>query len=128
MIAALVTGASCNDPNGDCPKANFLKRFSSESGQGSRVGWPLATSEVHGTQMAQIAWNDHWRLLYRSEVIVIAEVMTGATCNDPTGEHPEDNFLMRSSLESGQGLRVGWLVTTSKAYIILVPRLRCHDH
>ena len=31
MTAELVTGASCNDPNGDCRKANFLKRSSSES-------------------------------------------------------------------------------------------------
>ena len=86
MIAALVTGASCNDPTGDCPKVNLLKRSSLESWQGPRVGWPLTTSEVHGTQMAQIAWNDHWRLFYRSEVIVIAEVVTGASCDDPTGD------------------------------------------
>ena len=99
MIAEVVTGASCNDPTGDCPKVNSFKKSSLESWQGPRVGWSLTTPEVHGTQMGQIAWNDHWRHLYRSEVIVIAEVMTGATCNDPTGEHPEDNFLKRSSLE-----------------------------
>ena len=31
MIAALVTGASCNDPTGDCPKVNSLEMSSSES-------------------------------------------------------------------------------------------------
>ena len=64
--------------------------------------------------MAQIAWIDHWRLLYRSEVIVIAEVMTGATCDDPTGDCPKVNFLERSSSESGEGPRVGWSLTTSE--------------
>ena len=86
MIAAVVTGAGCNDPNGDCPKVNFLERSSSESGEGPRVGWPLTTPEVHGTQMGQIAWNDYWRLLYRFEAIVIAELMTEASCNDPNGD------------------------------------------
>ena len=58
MTAELVTGASYNDPNVDCRKANFLKRSSSESGEGPRVGWSLTTSEVHGTQVAQLAHND----------------------------------------------------------------------
>ena len=86
MVAVARDGASRNDPAGDHPEDNFLKRSSLESWQGPRVGWPLTTSEVNGTQMAQIAWNDHWRLLYRSEVIVIAEVVTGASCDDPTGD------------------------------------------
>ena len=37
MIAALVTGASCNDPVGNRPGVNFFKWSSSESGQDSRV-------------------------------------------------------------------------------------------
>ena len=106
MIAALVTGASCDDPGGDCPKVNFLRRSFSESGQGPRVGWPLTTPSVLGTQVGQIAWNDHWRLLYRSEVIVIAEVMTGATCNDPDDDCPKVNSFKKSSSESGQCPRV----------------------
>ena len=64
MIAAVVTGASCYDPTGDCPKVNLLKRSSSESGQGPRVGWSLTTSEVHGTQVAQLAHNDQGRALH----------------------------------------------------------------
>ena len=31
---------------------------------------------------------------------MIAAVVTGATCDDPTGGRPEDNFLEGSSLES----------------------------
>ena len=59
MTAALVTGASCDDPNSDCPKVNFLERSSSESGEGSRVGWSLTTSSVLGTQVAQLCHDDH---------------------------------------------------------------------
>ena len=32
---------------------------------------------------------------------MIASLVTGASCDDPTGGHPEDNFLKRFSLESG---------------------------
>ena len=64
MIAAVVTGVGCNDPNGACPEVNFSKRFSLESRQGPRVGWSLTTSEVHGTQVAQLAHNDQGRALY----------------------------------------------------------------
>ena len=78
--------------------------------------------------MAQIARSDHWRLLYRSEVIVIAEVMTGATCNDPTGGRPGDNFLERSSEESWQGPRVGWSLTTSEVHGTQVAQLAHNDH
>ncbi|MCG3772189.1 MAG: hypothetical protein JW384_03394 [Nitrosomonadaceae bacterium] len=59
---------------------------------------------------------------------MIAPLVTGASCNDPVGNRPGVNFFKRSSSESWQGPKVGWLLTTSKAYIILVPRLRCHDH
>ena len=34
---------------------------------------------------------------------MIAEVVTGASCDDPTGDHPEVNSLKKSSLESWQG-------------------------
>ena len=64
MIAELMTGASCDDPNGDCPMVNFLERSSSESGEGPRVGWSLTTSSTLGTQMGQMAWTDDWILLY----------------------------------------------------------------
>jgi len=86
VIAAVVTGASCGDPNGDCPKVNLLKRSFSESWQGPRVGWPLTTSEALGTQVAQMACNDHGGVFYWSGAIVTAEVVTGASCNDPTGD------------------------------------------
>ena len=59
MIAALVAGASCNDPTGGHPEDNFLKRSSLEIGQSPRVGWPLTTSSVLGTQRAQLACNDY---------------------------------------------------------------------
>ena len=36
---------------------------------------------------------------------MIAALMTGVSCNDPTGDHPEENFSKRSFSESGQGLR-----------------------
>ena len=64
MTAALMTGASCDDPTGDHPEVNSLKKSSSESGQGSRVGWSLTTPEVLGTQMPHIAHNDQGRVLY----------------------------------------------------------------
>ena len=32
---------------------------------------------------------------------MIAEVVTGASCDDPAGDDSEDNLLKRSSLESG---------------------------
>ena len=44
---------------------------------------PTATPEVFDTQMAH---NDYWSLLYRSKAIMIAEVVTGASCNDPKGD------------------------------------------
>ena len=71
-----------------------------ESGQGPRVGWSLTTSKALDTQVAQLCCDDHWRLLYRFGVIVIAAVVTGASCDDPTGDDLEDNFLKRSSSES----------------------------
>ena len=64
MIAEVATGASCNDPAGDDPEDNFLKRSSLESGEGPRVGWSLTTSSVLGTQVAQMACNDHGGFLY----------------------------------------------------------------
>ena len=64
MIAALVTGATFDDPTGDHPEVNSLKKSSSESGQGSRVVWPLTTSSGLGTQMGQMACNDQGRVLY----------------------------------------------------------------
>ena len=128
MIAQLVTGDSCNDPTGDCPKVNLLKRSSSESWQGPRVGWSLTTSKALDTQVAQIARSDHWRLLYRSEVIVIAEVMTGATCNDPNGDCPKVNSFKKSSSESWQGPRVGWPLITSLVLGTQVAHLSCDDY
>jgi hypothetical protein len=59
MIAEVVTGASCNDPTGDWPKVNSLKKSSLESGQGSRVGWSLTTFFVLGTQVAHLSCDDH---------------------------------------------------------------------
>jgi hypothetical protein len=59
MIAALVTGASCNDPTGDCPKVNLLKRSFSESGQAQGSDRPTATSSVLGTQVAHLFCDDH---------------------------------------------------------------------
>ena len=64
MIAELMTGASYDDPAGDHPEVNSLKKSSSESGQGSRVGWSLTTFSVLGTQVAQMACNDHGGFLY----------------------------------------------------------------
>ncbi|MCG3771873.1 MAG: hypothetical protein JW384_03070 [Nitrosomonadaceae bacterium] len=86
MIAAVVTGVGCNDPTGDDLEENFLKKSFSESGEGPRVGWSLTTSSVLGTQMAQMAHNDHGGFFYRSKAIMVAEVVTGAGCNDPTGD------------------------------------------
>ena len=37
VIAEVATGVGCNDPTGDCPKVNSLKKSSLESGWGSRV-------------------------------------------------------------------------------------------
>ena len=53
-----------------------------------------------------MACNDYAGFLYRSGVIVIAPLVTGATCNDPTGDCPKVNFSRRSFSESGQGSRV----------------------
>ena len=102
MIAEVATGASCNDPAGDDPEDNFLKRSSSESGEGPRVGWSLTTSSVLGTQVAQLCHDDHWMFLYWSGAIATADLVTGATCNDPTGDCPKVNSLNKSSLESGK--------------------------
>ena len=76
-----MTGASCDDPTGGWSKVNFLRRSSLESWQSPRVGWPLTTSEVLGTQMGQMALNDHGGVLYWSGAIVIATVVTGASCS-----------------------------------------------
>ena len=105
-----------------------MERSSSESGEGPRVGWSLTTSKALDTQVAQIAWNDHWRLLYRSEVIVTAAVVTGASCDYPTGGHPGDNFLKRSSLEIEEGPRVGWSLTTSSVLGTQMVNLSCGDY
>ena len=59
MIAALVTGATCDDPTGGWSEVNSFKKSSLESWQGPRVGWLLTTPEVHDTQEAQLACNDH---------------------------------------------------------------------
>ena len=59
---------------------------------------------------------------------MIAAVETGATRNDPTGGHPEDNFSKRSFSESGQGPRVGWSLTTFSVLGTQVAHLSCDDH
>ena len=64
MITEVVTGASCDDPTGDHPEVNSLKKSSLEIGEGPRVGWSLTTSSVLGTQVAQMALNDHKGFLY----------------------------------------------------------------
>ena len=64
MIAALVTGASCDDPAGDHPEVNSLKKSSSESGWAQGSHRPTTTSEALGTQMPQMAHNDQGRVLY----------------------------------------------------------------
>ena len=97
MIAAVVTGASCNDLAGGWLKVNSFKKSSLEIWQGPRVGWPLTTSSALDTQVAQMAHNDHEGFLYWSEVIVIAALMTRAICNDPTRDWLKVNFLKRSS-------------------------------
>ena len=101
MIAAVVTGAGCDDPTGGHPEVNSFEKSSSESWQGPKVEWSLTTSSKLGTQAAHLSCNDYWRLLYRFGAIMTAPLVTGVGCNDPTGGHPEDNFLKRSSLESG---------------------------
>ena len=53
-----------------------------------RVGWSLTTFSVFDTQMAQLCCNDYWRLFYRFGVIVIAALVTGASCDDPAGDDP----------------------------------------
>ena len=100
MIAAVVTGVTCNDPTGGRLRKISWRGSSSESGEGPRAGWSLTTSSVLGTQVAQLCHDDHWMFLYWSGAIVTAHLVTGATCNDPTGEHPEDNFFKWSSSES----------------------------
>ena len=64
MTAALVTGASYNDPTGGWSKVNFSKRSSSESGQGPKADRPITTSETLDTQRPQMAHNDQGRVLY----------------------------------------------------------------
>ena len=64
MIAALMTGASCDDPAGDHPEVNSLKKSSSESGWAQGSHRPTTTPEVLGTQMPQMAHNDHWMFFY----------------------------------------------------------------
>ena len=64
MIAAVVTGVGCNDPNGDCPKVNFSKRASSESGWAQGSHRPTTTSETLDTQRPQMAHNDHGSFFY----------------------------------------------------------------
>ena len=57
-----------------------------------------------------------------------APLVTGVGCNDPTGGHPEDNFLKRSSLEIGQGLRVGWSLTTPEVLGNQMGQMAHNDH
>ena len=64
MTAAVVTGASCDDPTGGHPEVNSFEKSSSESWQGPRVGWSLTTSSVLDTQVAQMGHNDHKGFLY----------------------------------------------------------------
>ena len=78
--------------------------------------------------MAQMVWNDYWRLFYRSGAIMIAEVATGASCNDPTGEYPEDNLLERSSEESWQGPRADRPLTTSSVLTTQVAQMGHNDY
>ena len=101
MIAAVVTGATCNDPTGGHPEDNFLKGPSQKVDRVQGSHRPTTTPEVLATQVAQMACNDQGRVFYCSGAIVMAAAVTEATFNDPIGGHPEDNFLKRSSLESG---------------------------
>ena len=64
MIAAVVTGVGCNDPNGDCPKVNSSKRSSLESGWAQGLHRPITTSSALSTHVAQMACNDYGRVLY----------------------------------------------------------------
>ena len=57
-----------------------------------------------------------------------AVVVTGASCDDPAGGHPEDNFLKRSSLEIEEGPRVGWSLTTSEVHGTQVAHISCDDY
>ena len=59
---------------------------------------------------------------------MIAEVVTGASCNDPTGEYPEDNLLERSSEESWQGPRARWPLTTPEVHGTQVAQMGQNDH
>ena len=59
---------------------------------------------------------------------MIAELVTGATCDDPTGGWSEVNSFKKSSLESWQGPRVGWSLTTSEVHGTQVAHLSCDDH
>ena len=55
-------------------------------------------------------------------------LVTGASCDDPAGGHPEDNFLKRSSLEIEEGPRVGWSPTTSSVLGTQMINLSCGDY
>ena len=60
MIAVAVAQnwGRCNDPNGDCPKVNFSKRSSLESGWAQGSHRPTTTFEVLGTQESQLYDDD----------------------------------------------------------------------
>ena len=58
---------------------------------------------------------------------MIAAVVTGIGCNDPTGDDLEENFLKKSFSESWQGPRVGWALTTSEVLNTQVAHLSCDD-
>ena len=122
-----MTGVGCNDPNGDCPKVNFSKRSSLESGWAQGSYRPTTTSEALGTQIGQMANNDQGRVFYWSGAIVIVVVVTEATCNDPTGGHLEDDFSKRSSLESGWAQGSHWPTTIHEALDTQMDQLAFND-
>ena len=64
MTAPLVTGVGCNDPTGDCPKVNSLKKSSLESGWAQGPHRPTTTSETLDTQRPQMAHNDYGSFFY----------------------------------------------------------------
>jgi hypothetical protein len=59
---------------------------------------------------------------------VIATVVTGASCGDPTGDCAKVNSFKKSSLESWQGPRVGWPLTAPEVHGTQVGRMACNDH
>jgi len=89
---------------------------------------PTTTPEVLGTQVVQMAFNDHGGVFYWSGVIVIATVVTGASCYDPTGGWPKVDFSTKSFSESGRSPRVGWPLTTSEALGTQRPQMAHNDH